>query len=303
MKRKLMRIGLLLCTCLMMLTAQAFAAQKPIGQIYLVRRVHNKIYISPNGEGKVWAMLKYGQTRKVYGIGQGTYQVKYKGKIGYVRWDKAENVKVIDVVDTVYSGENLYAKPSTKSKVLKKIPSDGMAKVLAYSGRFHKVEIDGTAGWIPVDEMRYQKRTPKPEFNNITVDGINEIVNNYLLSKIGPNYKSGAAGPNKFDSAGLVYHYWHFIKGQKSFPRSMNAQYKFLKTTVPMSELDNPFYGVAAVFFDTNLDGKPDYEGLYMGDGKVLAATKQKGVRLIDLNSAYYRKHFLCAKTFYRGVE
>ena len=111
--------------------------------------------------------------------------------------------------------------------------------------------------------------------------------------QVGKPYQYGSAGPNSFDTSGLVQ--YCFKQCDISIPRSNSALAEYGYTV----DKDSIRPGDAVFFWSSN-PGTPEYLGIYIGDGKVVAAlNSSKPVTQFDMNSTYYTEHFVCVRRFY----
>lgn len=111
--------------------------------------------------------------------------------------------------------------------------------------------------------------------------------------QVGKPYQYGSEGPDAFDTSGLVQ--YCFKQCGISIPRSNSALaghgYTVDKENIQPGD---------AVFFWSSTPGIPEYLGIYIGDGKVVAAfNSSKPVTQFDMNSTYYTEHFVFARRFY----
>lgn len=122
---------------------------------------------------------------------------------------------------------------------------------------------------------------------------IGETAAEVARQQIGKPYQYGGTGPDSFDTSGLVQ-YCYKMAGV-SIPRSNSALADFGYTV----EKDDIRPG-DAVFFWSKEPGVPEYLGIYIGDGMVVAAmNSSKPVVEFNMNSAYYTEHFVFIRRFY----
>ena len=113
------------------------------------------------------------------------------------------------------------------------------------------------------------------------------------VAQIGKPYQYGSAGPDAFDTSGLVQ--YCYKQCDISIPRSNSA----LAEHGYIVDKDKILPGDAVFFWSSN-PGKAEYLGIYVGGGKVVAAfNSSKPVTQFDMNSAYYSEHFVFARRFY----
>ena len=113
------------------------------------------------------------------------------------------------------------------------------------------------------------------------------------LEQIGKPYAYGGVGPDSFDASGLaVYCY-----GQNgiTIPRTTDYQMEG-GTPVPSYALEP---GDIVIFW-SETPGAPEYEGIYIGNGKFVAARNgDKPVAELDLSIDYFAERYLGACRFY----
>ena len=135
--------------------------------------------------------------------------------------------------------------------------------------------------------------TTEPETIPVTDPSIGEAVAEIARQQVGKPYQYGAAGPDMFDTSGLVQ--YCYAQVGISIPRSNSSLAKF-GYVVDKEDLRPG----DAVFFWSKEPGVPEYLGIYVGDGIVIAAMNQsKPVIEFNMNSNYYTEHFVCIRRFY----
>ncbi len=107
-------------------------------------------------------------------------------------------------------------------------------------------------------------------------------------SRIGSSYVYGASGPNRFDCSGLTQ--WSYRQNGIYIPRTAASQYSYTKR-VSWSNLKA---GDLVFFSGTTNRSGITHVGIYVGGGQfVHAGTPSTGVRRDNLNSSYWRYHFV----------
>ncbi len=112
-------------------------------------------------------------------------------------------------------------------------------------------------------------------------------------AQVGKPYQYGSAGPDAFDTSGLVQYCYQ--QCGISIPRSNSslAEHGYIVDKEDILPGD-------AVFFWSSNEGTAEYLGIYIGNGMVVAAlNSSKPVTQFDMNSAYYTEHFVFARRFY----
>lgn len=108
------------------------------------------------------------------------------------------------------------------------------------------------------------------------------------LSRVGSRYVTGGNGPRAFDCSGLTQ--WSYRQNGVSIPRTAASQYGATKR-VSKSSLKA---GDLVFFSGTTGKSGITHVGIYVGGGRfVHAGTPATGVQTANLNSAYWRSHFV----------
>ena len=107
----------------------------------------------------------------------------------------------------------------------------------------------------------------------------------------GKPYRYGGTSPTGFDCAGLVY--YSYQRAGLTVPRTTYTQ-RDKSLRVPRDQLTRG----DLVFF--NQEGKfSSHVGIYLGDNRFIhAPSTGKNVRIDNLQSAYWQKHFVDARRF-----
>jgi len=135
--------------------------------------------------------------------------------------------------------------------------------------------------------------TTEPETIPETDPDIGATAAMVAKQQVGKPYQYGEAGPDMFDTSGLL-HYCYAQAGV-SIPRSNKglAEFGYIVDKADIRPGD-------AVFFWSNEPGTADWPGIYVGDGIVIAAMNQsKPVVEFNMNSPYYTEHFVFVRRFY----
>lgn len=111
--------------------------------------------------------------------------------------------------------------------------------------------------------------------------------------QVGKPYLYGGVGPDAFDISGLVV--YCFARNGTEVPRTTDYQVN-AGVAVPWDSIEPG----DVVFFWSENPGAAEYEGIYIGDGKFVAARSQdKPVSEMDLWGDYFSSRFVCARRFY----
>lgn len=179
------------------------------------------------------------------------------------------------------------------------IQSDGMMiGLLAKSERFVILERDGD---------RFNVKLSNGQTGSVLADAVEivdtrkplEVSDSWSMKRNlvrtayafrGARYRSGGMGSGGFDCSGFVK-YLYAKQGIK-LPHSSRAQYGYGKS-VSKSEL----MAGDVVFFSGTYRRGISHVGMYIGDGKFIhASTHKGGVRIDNLDSAYYRGKYAGAR-------
>ena len=135
--------------------------------------------------------------------------------------------------------------------------------------------------------------TTVPETTEAITSDIGLKAAQIACNQVGKPYQYGSAGPDAFDTSGLVQYCYQ--KCDISIPRSNSA----LASHGYIVDKEDIMPG-DAVFFWSSTAGNPEYLGIYVGGGMVVAAlNSSKPVVQFDMNSSYYTEHYVFARRFY----
>lgn len=114
---------------------------------------------------------------------------------------------------------------------------------------------------------------------------------NVAMKYGGVPYVWGGASPAGFDCSGFV----QYVFGQigVNLPRTADVQYE-LGRQVPKNELQPG----DLVFFETYEPGA-SHDGIYVGDGKFIAANSGTGVAIVELGDPYWDTKYLGARRLF----
>ena len=144
----------------------------------------------------------------------------------------------------------------------------------------------------PITEATIED-TSEQEATETEANDIGSAIAAIAAEQVGKPYQYGTAGPDSFDTSGLVQ--YCFKECGISVPRSNSAlaEYGYLVEKEDVQPGD-------AVFFWSGTQGIAEYLGIYIGDGMVVAAmNSSKPVIEFNMNSTYYTEHFVFVRRFY----
>ena len=110
---------------------------------------------------------------------------------------------------------------------------------------------------------------------------------------LGTPYELGGNGPDSFDTSGLIY--YCFGQLDISVPRTVSGQATF-GTAVEKADLQPG----DVVFFWTVNEGVAEYVGIYIGNGKFIAArNSQHPVSEMNMNIDYFKERYVTARRYW----
>lgn len=156
------------------------------------------------------------------------------------------------------------------------------------SGRLKVKLSDGQTGWVDEKGVKVgDDRKPLPAGDPWSTHG---SIARMALSYRGARYVRGGTGASGFDCSGFVRFLYN--KQGIKLPHSSRGQYSCGRP-VSKSELR----AGDMVFFGGTYRRGISHVGLYIGDGKFIhASTERAGVRVDNLNDAYYRRKYAGAR-------
>ena len=121
---------------------------------------------------------------------------------------------------------------------------------------------------------------------------LGELVAQTAAAQVDKPYLYGGAGPDSFDTSGLVY--YCFASNGITAPRGTNAQAEY-----GMEVAKEDLRPGDVVFFWTDTPGTAQFVGLYIGGNQFISASSTKGiVRQMDITGSYYSEHYVTARRF-----
>ena len=113
------------------------------------------------------------------------------------------------------------------------------------------------------------------------------------LAQVGKPYKSGGSGPDSFDTSGFVF--YCLKENGLATKRQKLKQLATQGTEIAKEDLQPG----DVVFFWSSNEGEVEYAGIYVGDGKFVAArNEQHPVTEMDFESNYFKTRYLTARRF-----
>ena len=175
-------------------------------------------------------------------------------------------------------------------KLLTTLAKDARFVVVAREGDKFNVKLeDGRTGWVKADAVTLEEtRKPLPVSDPWSVK--RDVVRTAYAYR-GAKYRFGGASSRQgFDCSGFVM----FVYGTKgiTLPHSSQALFKCGK---PVAKSD--LQPGDMVFFANTYRRGISHVGIYIGDGKFIHASRHsRGVRIDQLDAAYYKAHYAGAR-------
>lgn len=124
------------------------------------------------------------------------------------------------------------------------------------------------------------------------VSSLGEKVAALAREQIGTAYVHGGTSPEGFDTSGLVY--FCFKENGITLPRTIDGQVARGQEIRREDLLPGD-----VVFFWNENEGEAEYVGIYVGDGKFVAARNpEKPTGEMDLNGSYFSPRFVTARRY-----
>ncbi len=197
----------------------------------------------------------------------------------------------------------VYYQASSNSTVIGYLPQNSEVTVLARYGEYYRIDCYDMTGFISkeliaLENERYYVNLPadytgtEQFFEHPIGKGIvrQRQLYTYALAQVGVPYVSGGTSPRGFDCSGFT----QYIYGQLgiTIPRTCDGQLGS-GLIIPKEKLQ---CGDLVLFQRTTSHrGISTHVGIYLGDGKLIHAGG-RGITVVDLNSAYFTEHYLCAR-------
>ena len=125
---------------------------------------------------------------------------------------------------------------------------------------------------------------------------LGQLVAQTALAQVGKPYQNGGNGPDGFDTTGFLF---YCLQQNGLVTKRLKLKQLALEGTEVAKEDLQPG---DVVFFWSSNEGQVEYAGIYVGDGKFVAArNEQNPVSEMDLNSNYFKTRYLTARRFANG--
>jgi cell wall-associated NlpC family hydrolase len=214
-------------------------------------------------------------------VGSDWYKVIYNGSVGYIA---AQYLKCAESLNasfgTAYvngTGVRLRSGPSTSSSVVGTFSAGDALSVTGVSGKWYKVSINGTAGYMSGDYVSFAK--PSETAAAQAVSAGQQIVNT-AMKYLGYPYVYGGTTPSGFDCSGFV----KYVYGLNGYTLDRTAADQASNGVHVDSDSLQP--GDILCFGGSGYIG---HVGIYIGGGKFIHASgSTTGVIITELSSSGY---------------
>lgn len=180
--------------------------------------------------------------------------------------------------------------------------------ILGESGSFYKIDCYDMTGYIAKDQVvhtddgsfiRCQADSSETRTLEYTAVADALVLRNSLLKltrqQLGSAYVYGGSRPGAFDCSGLTSYIYR--KHAVSLHRTADAQ---LQDGMIVAK-ENMQVGDLVFFREAGCPWLASHVGIYVGDGQMIHAGS-RGVSYADLDTAYYRGNFLCARRIFHAA-
>jgi hypothetical protein len=212
--------------------------------------------------------------------------------------EKKEEQKIW-VVSVVREGAEVFASPSTRSRLYYKCPKDMLLAVKEERDEWLGVlMIDGSLGWVRKNDTRKLpfvsdvmlyipgNINKSPNSRN---ESLEEKIVKTALGYLGVPYRWGGLSSRGMDCSGFVQKV--FSSNGISLPRTAEEQFRVGKA-VPLDQLQ-----IADRLYFASRNGKIDHTGIYIGGGLFIHSARSKGGVSIDsIDDPKWRNMFVGAK-------
>lgn len=222
------------------------------------------------------------------------HKVKFGDIEGYIFAEYVtEDITKITGEGKINDGVNFRKEPSTESEIISTLPVNADIKILGAEADWYKILYNDQEGWIVARCVDRVTSTSRSGTNSVGKKVV-ELAKQHL----GKKYVWGANGPNSFDCSGLTKYVYAKV-GVTLERVSYNQATQGIK--VDKSKLQAGdlvfFSGINA----SSKSAKISHVGIYIGNGKFIhAANSSRGVVIDELDSDYYKTHYVTARRVIR---
>ncbi len=222
------------------------------------------------------------------------HKVKFGDIEGYIYKDYVtEDINKILGEGKVNSGVNFRKEPSTEAEIIDKIPAGANITILGTEAEWYKVKYNDQEGWIVARCVDRVTSTSRSGTNSVA-----KKVVELAKQQLGKKYVWGGNGPTTFDCSGLTKYVYGKV-GVKLERVSYNQATQGIKVDKSKLQVGDLlfFSGINA----SSSSAKISHVGIYIGNGEFLhAANSSRGVVIDDLDTDYYKKHYVTARRVIR---
>jgi len=222
------------------------------------------------------------------------YKVKFGDIEGYIYKDYiTEDINKILGEGKVNSGVNFRKEPSTEAEIIDKIPAGADITILGTEAEWYKVKYNDQEGWIVARCVDRVTSTSRSGTNSVA-----KKVVELAKQQLGKKYVWGGNGPTTFDCSGLTKYVYGKV-GVTLERVSYNQATQGIKVDKSKLQVGDLlfFSGINA----SSSSAKISHVGIYIGNGEFLhAANSSRGVVIDDLDTDYYKKHYVTARRVIR---
>lgn len=197
----------------------------------------------------------------------------------------------------------VYYRPSSKATLIGYLLPDTELTVFSKQGAYYQIDCYDMTGYIHqafVEYRDYKYYVNPSAFHPDAKSYFEQPLRKSILlqrrlyslalRQVGVPYVSGGTSPRGFDCSGFTQYI--FSRLEITIPRSCDSQLG-CGIIIPKEQLQ---CGDLVLFQrTTSHPGLSTHVGIYLGDGKLIHAGS-KGITVVELNSAYFTKHYLCAR-------
>jgi N-acetylmuramoyl-L-alanine amidase len=246
----------------------------------------------PSTNTAVVGKLKNNTIVTVLSETNGWAHIRANGKEGYVSSQYLVNNATVtppavnkNMQVSVSTRLNVRTSPSTSAAIVTKLSNGAIVNVKSTSNGWSHITVNGKEGYVSSQYLREVSTGGNTNNGGSTVTPSATSIINFAKQQLGKPYVFGASGPSKFDCSGFIHYVFK------------NNGYNISRTSVAgywsqVQRLNSPQPG-DLIFFQNTYKAGPSHMGIVIGDGKFIHASSSKGVMISDINSSYYKKHFL----------